>query len=138
MSGEELTLLLGEAERGVTRRLAQVFADHDCTVGRWRTLAVLDRDGSRRMSELAKVAQLAPASLTRLIDGMVADNLVYRKVDPRDRRSVLVHVAPRGSKLYRQLSERIHLENGSIFGDVDPDELADLVNSLAAFVARLR
>jgi len=138
VSGEELTLLLGEAERGVTRRLAQVFADHDCTVGRWRTLAVLDRDGSRRMSELAKVAQLAPASLTRLIDGMVADNLVYRKVDPRDRRSVLVHVAPRGSKLYRQLSERIHLENGSIFGDVDPDELADLVNSLAAFVARLR
>lgn len=138
VSGEELTLLLGEAERRVTRRLAQVLADHDCTVERWRTLAVLDRDGSRRMSELAEVAQLAPASLTRLIDGMVADNLVYRKADPRDRRGVLVHVAPRGSKLYRQLSERIVAENGAIFGDVDPDEVADLVDSLAAFVARMR
>ena len=138
MSGEELTLLLGEVERRVTRRLAQVLAHHDCTVERWRTLAVLDGGESRRMSDLAEVAQLPPASLTRLIDGMVADNLVYRKADPRDRRGVRVHVTPRGRRLYRQLSERIHAENEAIFGDVDHGEVAELAESLAAFVARLR
>jgi DNA-binding MarR family transcriptional regulator len=90
------------------------------------------------MSELAEVAQLPPASLTRLIDGMVADNLVYRKADSGDRRGVLVHVAPRGSALYRRLSARIAAENGAIFGDVRGDEVANLVESLAGFVARLR
>lgn len=135
---EELALLLGEAERRVKRRLAVVLSDHDCTVERWRTLALLDGGGSHRMSELAEVAQLPPASLTRLIDGMVADNLVYRKADPEDRRGVLVHVTARGSALYRRLSERIAADNGAIFGDVDTDEVARLVASLAGFVARLR
>jgi DNA-binding MarR family transcriptional regulator len=135
---EQLALLLGEAERRVRRRLAHVLADHDCTVERWRTLALLDGGRSHRMSELAEVAQLPPASLTRLIDGMVADNLVYRKADAGDRRRVLVHVAPRGSALYRRLSERIAAENGAIIGDVDGDEVAHLVESLAGFVARLR
>ena len=41
-TGEELALLLGDAERRVTRRLAQVLADHDCSVERWRALALLD------------------------------------------------------------------------------------------------
>jgi DNA-binding MarR family transcriptional regulator len=135
---EQLALLLGEAERRVKRRLAQVLADHDCTVERWRTLALLDGSESHRMSELAEVAQLPPASLTRLIDGMVADNLVYRMGDSADRRGVLVHVAPRGSALYRRLSERIAAEDGVIFGDVSSNQVAHLVESLAGFVARLR
>ena len=135
---EQLALLLGEAERRVKRRLAQGLADHDCTVERWRTLALLDGSESHRMSELAEVAQLPPASLTRLIDGMVADNLVYRKGDSADRRGVVVHVAPRGSALYRRLSERIAAEDGVIFGEVSSDQVAHLVESLTGFVARLR
>ena len=138
VSTEELALLLGEAERRVTRRLAQVLAELDCSVERWRTLALLDGGESHRMSELSEVAQLPPASLTRLIDGMVGDNLVYRKADARDRRLVLVHVTPRGSALYRRISERIGVENGAIFGEVGQAELAHLVESLADFVARLR
>jgi DNA-binding MarR family transcriptional regulator len=137
-TSEELALLLGEAERRVKRRLGQVLSAHDCTVERWRTLALLDGGESHRMSELAEVSQLPPASLTRLIDGMVADNLVYRKADSGDRRGVLVHVTPRGSALYRRLSERISAENGAIFGGVPPGEVAQLVTSLASFVAHLR
>jgi DNA-binding MarR family transcriptional regulator len=135
---EELALLLGEAERRVSRRLAQVLAAQDCSVERWRTLALLDGGESHRMSELAEVAQLPPASLTRLIDGMVGDNLVYRRADVRDRRLVLVHVTPRGRALFRRLSEQIAVETDAIFGEVDKDELAQLVESLADFVARLR
>ena len=62
------------------------------------------------MSELAEFTQLPPASLTRLIDGMVADNLVHRKPDPRDRRGVLVHLTERGLALQARLSEQIAAE----------------------------
>ena len=137
-SGEALPLLLSEAERRITRRLAPVLAQHDCTVERWRVLALLAGNDSHRMSELAEFTQLPPASATRLIDGMVADNLVHRKADPRDRRLVLVHITRRGLALHRQLSERIIAENDAIFGDLDEKEIAALLQSLAGFVARLR
>jgi len=101
-------------------------------------LALLAGNDSHRMSELAEFTQLPPASATRLIDGMVADNLVHRKADPRDRRLVLVHITRRGLALHRQLSERIIAENDAIFGDLDEKEIAALLQSLAGFVARLR
>ena len=88
------------------------------------------------MSELAEFTQLPPASLTRLIDGMVADNLVHRKPDPRDRRGILVHLTERGLALQAQLSALIADER--LLGDVDERELAPLLDSLGALVDRLR
>jgi DNA-binding MarR family transcriptional regulator len=137
-NGEALLLLLGDAERRITRRLAQVLAHHDCTVERWRALAMLSGGDRHGMSELAEFTQLPPGSLTRLIDGMVADNLVHRKADPRDRRRVLVHLTRRGVALQRRLSERIVAEDEAIFGGVEDDEVAGLLESLAGVISRLR
>jgi DNA-binding MarR family transcriptional regulator len=137
-TGEALVLLLSDAERRVARRLAQVLAHHDCTVERWRALTLLAGGDRHRMTELAEFTQLPPASVTRLIDGMVADNLVHRKADPNDRRRVLVHLTRRGLVLQRRLSERIGAERDAIFGDVDEHEVDGLLESLAGFIARLR
>jgi DNA-binding MarR family transcriptional regulator len=130
-TGAALVLLLSDAERRITRRLALVLTHHDCTVERWRALALLSGGDRHRMSELAEFTQLPPASLTRLIDGMVADNLVHRKADPRDRRRVLVHITRRGLALQRRLSEQIVAESDAIFGDVDEHQVAGLLNSRA-------
>jgi DNA-binding MarR family transcriptional regulator len=137
-TGEALVLLLSDVERRITRRLAQVLAQDECTVERWRVLALLAGGDRHRMTELAEFTQLPPASLTRLIDGMVADNLVHRKADPRDRRRVLVHLTRRGQAMQRRLSERIADERDVIFGDVDELQLAGVLESLAGVVARLR
>ena len=131
-------LLLSDVERRITRRLAHVLAHEGCTVERWRVLALLAGGGRHPMTELAEFTQLPPASLTRLIDGMVADNLVHRKTDPGDRRRVLVHLTRRGHAMQRRLSDRIAGERDAIFGDVDEDELASVLESLARVGARLR
>jgi DNA-binding MarR family transcriptional regulator len=137
-TGEALVLALSDAERRVTRRLAQVLAHHSCTVERWRALALLAGDESHDMSELAEFTQLPPASVTRLVDALVADNLAHRKADPRDRRRVLVHITGRGLALQRRLSERIAAEGDAILGDADERDVADLLDSLAALRAGLR
>jgi DNA-binding MarR family transcriptional regulator len=137
-TGETLVLLLSDLERRLTRRLAHVLARDECTVERWRVLALLAGGDRHRMTDLAEVTQLPPASLTRLIDGMVADNLVHRKADPRDRRRVLVHLTTRGEALRRRLSERIAAERDAIFGDVDALELDRMLDALAGVLARLR
>jgi DNA-binding MarR family transcriptional regulator len=137
-TGEALVLLLSDVERRITRRLAHVLAHEGCTVERWRVLALLAGGGRHPMTELAEFTQLPPASLTRLIDGMVADNLVHRKTDPGDRRRVLVHLTRRGHAMQRRLSDRIAGERDAIFGDVDEHELASVLESLARVGARLR
>jgi DNA-binding MarR family transcriptional regulator len=135
-TGEAVVLAIGDAERRLTRRLAQVLAQHDCTVERWRALHLLAHGDSHRMSELAAFTQLPPASLTRLVDGLVADNLVHRKPDPRDRRGVLVHITERGLALSAALSGRIAAER--LLGDVDEREAVALLDALAAVLTALR
>jgi DNA-binding MarR family transcriptional regulator len=76
--------------------------------------------------------------VTRLVDALVADNLAHRKADPRDRRRVLVHITRRGLVLQRQLSERIAAESDAILGDADAQDVAHLLDSLAALRAGLR
>jgi DNA-binding MarR family transcriptional regulator len=133
-TGESLVLAISDAERRLTRRLAQVLAHHDCTVERWRALHLLAQGDSHRMSELAEFTQLPPASLTRLVDGLVADNLVHRKPDPHDRRGVRVHITERGQALSAALSERIAAE----LGDVDEPDASALLEALATVLAALR
>ena len=135
-TGEALVLAISDAERRLTRRLALVLAHHDCTVERWRALNLLAHGESHRMSELAEFTQLPPASLTRLVDGLVADNLVHRKPDPRDRRGVLVHITERGLALTAALSERIAAER--LLGDVDEREAAALLDALSSVIGALR
>jgi DNA-binding MarR family transcriptional regulator len=135
-TGETLVLAISDAERRLTRRLAVVLAHHDCTVERWRALNLLAHGSSHRMSELAEFTQLPPASLTRLVDGLVADNLVHRKPDPRDRRGVLVHITERGLALKHALSERIVAEQ--MLGDVDEREAAALLDALSSVIGSLR
>jgi DNA-binding MarR family transcriptional regulator len=137
-TGEALVLALSDAERRVTRRLAQVLAHHACTVERWRALALLAGDESHDMTELAEFTQLPPASVTRLVDALVADNLAHRKADPRDRRRVLVHITRRGLALQRRLSERIAAESDTILGEAEERDVAELLESLAALRAGLR
>jgi DNA-binding MarR family transcriptional regulator len=135
-TGEALALLLSDVERRLTRRLTTILSHHDCTVERWRALNLLAHGDSHRMSELAEFTQLPPASLTRLIDGMVADNLVHRKADPRDRRGVLVHITDRGLALRRTLSQQIEAED--LLGDATDTQVAALEDALADLIARLR
>ena len=129
-------LLIGDVERRLTRRLSTLLSEHDCTVERWRALTLLAHGERHRMSELAEFTQLPPASLTRLIDGMVADNLVHRTPDPRDRRSILVHLTERGLALQDQLSALIAEKR--LLGDVEERELTALLDSLGALADRLR
>lgn len=131
-------LALSDAERRAGRRLAQVLARNGCTVERWRALTLLAGEDSHGMSELAEFTQLPAPSVTRLVDGLVADNLAHRKADPRDRRRVLVHITRRGLALQRRLSERIAAARDSILGDADERDVERVLESLAGLVARLR
>ncbi len=55
------------------------------------------------MRDLANVVLVDAASLTKVIDRMVVEALVFRAPDPEDRRKVLICLASKGKALYERL-----------------------------------
>jgi DNA-binding MarR family transcriptional regulator len=86
------------------------------------------------MSEIAEFALMPPPSTTKLIDRLVSANLVYRRVDPTDRRRVLVFLAARGRAAHRRLRPVVE---ESLAG-VDDTPLRDLVRELLRRVGHPR
>ncbi|MER6084315.1 MarR family transcriptional regulator [Streptomyces sp. NPDC001833] len=132
-SSPDLAHLLSHAERRVVRRLAAVLAEEDCTVEEWRVLSLVGDGRGHPMSEIAEHALMPAPSLTKLVDRMVADNLVHRRPDPHDRRRVLLHLTPRGEDLHGRASRRVHGDQARLLEEVgDGAALAGLLAQLSA------
>jgi DNA-binding MarR family transcriptional regulator len=94
----ELAHLLTEVQGSIARRLAVVLRGQGCSVEEWWVLNAISEDGGRPMNEIGDFAMLPKPSLTKLVDGMVGQNLVYRRGDVQDRRRVLLFLTVRGKK----------------------------------------
>jgi DNA-binding MarR family transcriptional regulator len=129
---EELARLV----KSVAFELDRVVTDHlaGLTVRQWHVLAALEGGAGKPMTALAEVTLLPGPSLTRLVDGMVDDNLVLRKADVVDRRRVLVYQTRRGGSLYRQIRERLgkseQLAALCTSTSLQPEALAELLSTL--------
>jgi DNA-binding MarR family transcriptional regulator len=84
--------------------------------------------------ELALAAELAPATVTQMLDGLVAIGLVERVRSDRDRRVVTCSLTTRGKELVAE--RRAHFERRwrRALADFDTSELA----TAAAVFERLR
>ena len=56
------------------------------------------------MGELAEAVLLNHPTLTKMVDRMVSDSLVYRVQDAEDRRKVLMFSSDRGKELTQRLN----------------------------------
>lgn len=125
MTGVEawlLTLITGNANQQISGALAA----HDLSVGQWRALDYLTFDGPCTMSRLAAATGINGATLTRLIDQLVENALVYRAADDEDRRRVLVHLSGRGRRKVRQLRPKVLGAEAGLTERLTSDEVAEL------------
>jgi DNA-binding MarR family transcriptional regulator len=125
--------LLSRVEREVTRRLTALLAAEGCTIEQWRVLSLLARTGGRPMTAIAQATLMPAPTLTKRVDRMVADGLVYRRVDVDDRRRVLLLLAPRGQVAHDRLVPLVAQELTRIAAQapgVDLDALTGLLGDL--------
>jgi DNA-binding MarR family transcriptional regulator len=78
-----------------TRRAA------DLSVSQFRALAFIARREGASLSDVAGHIGLALPSMSKMIDGLVARNLVRRETRPRDRRSVTLSLTQPGRALHQ-------------------------------------
>ncbi|MBB2941888.1 DNA-binding MarR family transcriptional regulator [Actinoplanes lutulentus] len=123
----DLMYLLNRAERLLARHLSDILDAERCTPDAWRVLQVLADGKGHFMTGLSELAFLPPGSLTRLIDQLAEENLVYRRGDDVDRRRIRVHLAARGRRLHERVSQQMRSRIQSL--EID-DHLVVLLGEL--------
>jgi DNA-binding MarR family transcriptional regulator len=81
------------------------FPDPGVTMAQMRVLMLLGVIGETRMSDLAPQLGISLSTLSSLVDRLVDAGFVTRRTDARDRRSVLVSLAPAGTDLLDSFQE---------------------------------
>lgn len=100
---DQLAYLVASLNRQLEDELEERLQPGGVPLEQFRILEVLDANEKLPMGEIAVLALIEPPTLTKIVDRMVNDGLVYRAPDAEDRRRVLILTAPAGKALYKRL-----------------------------------
>jgi DNA-binding MarR family transcriptional regulator len=133
----DLMQLLTRAERLMARRLTAILDTEGYSLEAWRVITLLADGTGHHMTEIAEHAFLPPATLTKLVDLLVDNNVVYRRVDDIDRRRIRAFLTPRGHHAFRRISDAVAASVAQLPTAGDDHEsltvlLAHLVDALSA------
>lgn len=126
-----------EAQEELRRALHDVLAaqrrlrgreardQHGLTFPQYRLLLALAGADELSAGELAAAADLAPATVTQMLDHLVAEGVVERARSERDRRLVLNRLTPRGRRLQAARRAEIEAKWEAALGDLSTAELRE-------------
>lgn len=103
---------------------------------RLSALSVLVFAGPMRLTELARIEQVKPPTMTKVVAGLEAAGLVRRRVDADDARAVRLEATARGRKLLQEGRRRRVERLASALQSLTFDEL-DVLARAAALVERV-
>ena len=102
-------------------------------------LTLLEAEGPLSMGRLAEALDVSVASATGIVSRMLARGVVERRHDAGDRRVVLVHLTPRGARVFQNLEQHHRARLASLLELLSEDELAGFLLGLRSLhAARVR
>jgi DNA-binding MarR family transcriptional regulator len=115
-----------------SRSIAAV--DESVTLPQFRALVVLDRaDAGLNVGELAHELRIQPSTATRLCDRLVRRRLARRRVNPGNRREVIMMLTPAGRDLVAEVTQRRRREIAAIMAKVPAAQRIAIIDALTAF-----
>jgi len=109
----------------------------DLTAEEWSLLMVLWRDGPTSMIALARRTLRDRTTVTRLVDRLIAKDLVERRPDPEDGRSVVVVSSEKGETQRAPVLAALAPLHTGLTADLDPDDIDATLRVLRALSERL-
>jgi DNA-binding MarR family transcriptional regulator len=103
---------------------------------RLSALSVLVFGGPMRLTGLARIEQVKPPTMTKVIAGLEARGLVRRRVDFEDARAVRLEPTLRGTKLLQEARRRRVERLTSALASLTPEDV-DVLARAAAIIERL-
>jgi DNA-binding MarR family transcriptional regulator len=96
-----------------------------------------EADEPLSVKALSDVIGLSVPGVSRAIDGLVQRGEITRMEDPRDRRSKLLSITPRGRRTYERLLAIRVAGIRRFVDELDPEEQEALARGLSAVAGRL-
>ncbi|HMJ32389.1 MAG TPA: MarR family transcriptional regulator [Baekduia sp.] len=127
--------LLGAERRGRARD--QKCGPGELTQTQIRALFKLDSAGESTAGDLAKAAELSPASVSAMLDHLERDGIVERSRSASDRRVVVVSLTASGRALLAEKRERWRARGREALAGVSQKDLhaaADVMRRMAAML----
>jgi DNA-binding MarR family transcriptional regulator len=128
---------------GAERRLRardQKCGPGDLTQGQIRALFVIDVKGEATAGELAKAADLSPASVSTMLDHLERDGIVERRRSDHDRRVVVVTLTDAGQELLERKRNNWRERGARALDGLSDEQLeaaADVMHRMAGLLDEL-
>lgn len=120
------------AQRELARRAITVLAPEGFTLDQWLVLRALADGAGHSMGELADALKIANPTLTRCVDALVDQSLVYRRQDAEDRRRLSVHLARQGQARLLRLDALVAAQEATSGGSPEWRALTAAVGDFSA------
>ena len=129
-----LSHALAAAHRETHIALTNRLKAYGVQVEAWRVMEALEQTPELTMSQLAQLVLMNPPTLTKLIDRMVSDNLVHRKVSRKDHRQVNLVLTDLAHRRIGQVRTEVQSEDERIEQIVGKENAA-LLNDMLSRIA---
>jgi DNA-binding MarR family transcriptional regulator len=130
-----------ELEAALCRALGpgqqQPWLEADLTISQFKTLFALSTSVDAlglRVSDLARVLGVTPATASTALDRLVERGLVERREDPQDRRQHRCRLAPAGQQLLASHYEAARIRNRHLLETLSVEELEVVLDSIQILV----
>jgi DNA-binding MarR family transcriptional regulator len=112
-----------EAVLGALRRLKGRDTHGSHSFPQWRLIRMLGRRGEQSAVQLAAAAEVTPATVTPMLDHLVAAGLVERTRSEEDRRVVVNRLTPKGRRLHEQKDAELTRKWAEALEELSDEEL---------------
>ena len=127
---DQLAYLIASVNRQLEEELQDSLRPEGVPLEQFRILSALTSLDGRSMGQLASIVLVDAASLTKIVDRMVAEGLVYRAVAPEDRRRMLIFLATKGKALHSRLNGVLGDQQRSLVDRLDLSKAEELTRIL--------
>ncbi len=130
---DQLSHQIATLNKRLEEQLERQFSLEGTPIDHWRVLAALVESNGQTMSSLASKVLIEAPSLTKVIDRMVSEGLVFRAPDTSDRRKVLAFLSSRGVAVHNRLNAIAVSQHRDIvdrLGAEDAGHLRDLIDRM--------
>ena len=111
-----------------SRFLSQKVSELNLTSVQTMILGFLNIKDQITSSELGKRAELDSATLTGILDRLEAVGFIKRRDNPDDRRSIYIHLTPKGKAISREATRVIAEANTEFLKVLTDSQKRDLYN----------
>ena len=129
---------LADLQRAVRAFADQRAARHGVTRSQWAVLVKLHREEGLQQAQLAKLLDIQPITLTRLVDKLCSAGLVERRADESDRRANRLYLTAAARPLMTKLRTLREEINQTALAHLSPEQADAFVAQLDQIKANVR